>query len=254
MLSELLAVDVYVLFMIFTRIGAAVMFLPGFLNANYYARARLMLALSVAYVLMPVLGPKIPPMPASIAEFGLLVMGEVLVGAFFGLVLQAILAALDLTGNILSFSVGLAAAMVSDPSTQQQSQILSSFLTFTGVVVIFLTNTHHLMIRGVVESYALFIPGQPLPLDDLVSVFIRMLSDGFRLGMAIVAPLLVFALLFNAALGFTNRLVPQMQVFFVGMPLQIIIGLFLLAACLPAMMYWFLIQFADQVTFVFSRG
>lgn len=247
MLRDLLTVNIYTLLMIFARLGAAMMLMPVFGNSNIFMRARLLLALAISFLLLPVLGPYVPPMPAQPLSLLLLVLGEVTIGLFFCLVLQALLTPIDLAGNFISYSAGLANAFVFDSSSMQQSQILSSFLSLVGITLVLVTNSHHLMLEGMIGTYDLFRPGAGVPIDDMSSVFVDTLRQTFRIGMSLAAPLVVFSLTFNTALGLINRLVPQMQVFFVGMPLQILCGLFLLGVSLPAIMLWFLRTFSDNL-------
>lgn len=247
MLSEILTVNVYTLLMVFARLGAAMMFMPALGNANVFVRARLLLALSISFLLLPVLGPYVPPMPTNPLALLLLVLGEVTIGLFFCLILQALLTPIDLAGNFISYSAGLANAFVFDSNAMQQSQILSTFLSLVAITLVLVTNTHHLMLEGMVGTYELFRPGTGVPIGDMSSVFVSTLSQTFRIGMSLAAPLVVFSLTFNTSLGLINRLVPQMQVFFVGMPLQILCGLFLLGVSLPAIMLWFLRAFSDNL-------
>jgi flagellar biosynthetic protein FliR len=80
------------------------------------------------------------------------------------------------------------------------------------------------------------------------------LGDSFVVGIQLAAPVLVFALVFNTGLGLVNRLVPQMQVFFVGLPIQVMVGLSVLAIALPAIMLWFLRYFREGIGAFLSSG
>ncbi len=247
MLQDILSTDVFKLLLVFARFGAAMMLFPGISSVTVVVRARLLLALAIAFLLLPVLAPHLPPMPRDPMSMFILIGTEVTVGIFLGAVTQILVSPLDLAGNTMGYAIGLTNMFTFDPTTQQQSQLITGFLNLTGITLVFLTDTHHLMLRALVDSYGLFTPGQPLPMDDFATTLLRTLGDSFVMGFKLAAPFLVFSVTFNAGLGLLNRLVPQIPVFFVGLPVQILGGLALLMVCMPPIMYWFLRHFSDGI-------
>ena len=113
---------------------------------------------------------------------------------------------------------------------------LRSFLTLLGITLVFATDLHHLVIAALNDSYNIFAPGQVPLVGDMAHHITRVVTTAFRIGIQLSAPFLVFGLLFNLGLGVLSRLMPQMQVFFVGMPLSILLGLLLLLLVVGAMM------------------
>jgi len=248
MLREILATNIYALLLIFARLGSAMMFFPGLNSSTVPTRFRLLLAMMTAFLLMPSLAGHLPRMPTDLIPMVLLIAGEITVGLFFGVLAQILIMPLDIAGASIGYSVGLTNMFTADPVTAEQSQLLTGFLNLTAISLVFVTDSHHLMFRALVDSYSLFVPGEMLPLDDFSQALMRATSDGVMLGFKLAAPCLVFSLTFNTALALLNRLVPQMQVFFVGMPLQILGGIAVLAFCLPPIMYWFLRYFSDGLS------
>src|SRR5437588_685776 len=106
--------------------------------------------------------------------------------------------------------------------------------------LLFATNLHHLVIAALDDSYTLFHPGEVPLTGDMAALMTRTVAGAFRVGVQISAPFLVFGLLFNLGLGLLSRLMPQMQVFFVGIPLSIIAGFLILVLVLGALMGIFL--------------
>jgi len=151
--------------------------------------------------------------------------------------------ALAIAGSIYSFMSGLASALIFNPLASDQGALLSIFLSLVGLLLIFATDTHHLLIRAVVESYVLFKPGVYPMVGDMADVMTQTVANSFKLGFQLASPIVVVGLLFYVLLGLLARLMPQMQVFFIAMPLQIMMGLFLLMTTLSAMMIWFMKQF-----------
>jgi flagellar biosynthetic protein FliR len=254
MLREIVATNLFYLMLVFVRLGAAMILFPAIGGVAVSPRIRLLLALGVSFVVLPVLTPALPPQPNEPIHLALLIAEEATIGFYFGVLMQLLMAAIDLAGNFMGYSVGLTNALISDPVTEQQSQLLSGFLNLAAVALMLITNVHHLMLRAVIDSYSLFVPGAPLPLGDFVSQLVRTLGISFVIGLKMAAPLFIFSLVFNAGLGLLNRLVPQMQVFFVGMPLQILGGFSVLILSASAIMFVFLRYFGDSIGAYLAPG
>jgi flagellar biosynthetic protein FliR len=244
-LSELLSLDVFRFLLVFTRLGTAMMLMPGFGGTLISTQIRLLLALSISFVVMPTLSGVLPSLPKDLGQMVLLVGSEAAVGLFLGTVIQVLLTALNLAGTMVGFQTGLTNAFSFDPISQQQSQLLTGFMSNLALVTIFASDLHHLMLRAVVDSYAVFRPGMDLPLGDFAETLGHMLTEAFRLGLQLSAPLTVFGLVFYTGLGVLSRLVPQMQVFFVSMPIQALVGMWLVMVSLPIVMMLFLSYFAE---------
>jgi flagellar biosynthetic protein FliR len=112
-----------------------------------------------------------------------------------------------------------------------------------GVTLLFATDSHHLVIAALNDSYAIFAPGETVSSGDIASLATRAFSAAFLLGLQLSGPFLVFGLVFNIGLGVLARLMPQMQVYFVGVPLSIFVGFMVLALVLTAMMGTYLDYF-----------
>ena len=213
------------------------MLMPG-LNSNVVpARFRLLLAVSTAFVLMPTLAGRLPPMPPDLLSVALMVAGEATVGSFFGILAQILITPLDIAGSSISFAVGLTNMFTVDPVTEEQSQLLTGFLNLLAITLVFLTDSHHLMFRALVDSYGLFAPGgSRCPSATFRRTLMRTMADGRHHGVQAGGTVDRLHPDLQYGLGLLNRLVPQMQVFFVGMPLQILGGLSILMFCLPVIM------------------
>ena len=248
MLQQLLPDNVFAVMLIFTRIGAAIMLLPGFGEFYVMQRFRLLLALLIAVLLTPPLAPLLPPMPGSAVKLVAMVGSEAMIGLFIGSVARILLSALDIAGTIISFQLGLSAAQIFNPLIAAPGTLPSAFYSLLGVLLIFLTDLHHLLIRGLVDSYNVFTPGVLPPLNDLADVISRAVAGAFVIGMELAAPFLLLGLLFYVAMGIVGRLVPQLQILFVALPAQILGGLFILVFVLASGMRWFLDAFAQQFT------
>jgi flagellar biosynthetic protein FliR len=253
-LDQLLPAQIFAVFLVFARIGSAFAVMPGFSEAFVAMRFRLMLAGATSIVVAPIIAPTLPPAPEATAALFLLLTGEIVIGLFLGLTGRLALAAIQTAGMIIGMQTSLANAFAYDPTTAQQNAVVGAWLSTVALVLIFVTNLHHLMLRGLVESYALFLPGALPPVEDLTEAIVRLVSSSFLLGIQISAPFMAFGFIFFLALGLLARLMPQAQIFFVAMPLQIIIGFIVLSATIAIGMVTFLNGFESVLaSFVLTR-
>lgn len=228
------------------------MLLPGFGEVFVPSRVRLLLALAVTLVVTPLVAPSLPPVPdGPLAMFGTL-GAELAVGLFLGALARMMVAALHIAGVIAGFQTSLGNAQLFDPLSSEQGSLIGSLLHVMGVFVIFAANLHHMMLGALVGSYELFVPGAPLPVGDLSGAAVRAVGSSFVLAMQIAAPVIVAGMLFYLALGLLARLMPQVQVFFIAIPMQIVLGFLVLALTLSAGMMWFLGGFQSTFQELFA--
>ncbi len=226
--------------LVFARIGTMLMLLPGLGEASMSARMRLSIAVVLTAILFPL---HRAAYHIDLQAFGptLSMLGEeLIVGAVLGATARLAIAALEVAGSVVAQQLGLANITGVDPSMGQQSVLLGNFLTMLGITLIFATDMHHLVIAALNDSYTLFEPGEVPPLGDAAALITRTIGAAFRIGVQLSAPFLAFGLLFNVGLAVLSRLIPQMQVFFVGAPLSIMLGLVILVVVLGTMMNLFL--------------
>lgn len=218
--------------LIFGRIGAVLLMLPGVGESYVPPRIRLSLALVISLALWPVIAGALPALPATIGGMAGWIIREVIVGLMIGALLRSFMTALATAGEIVSLQTTLSFAQTANPLQAQPGTTIAAFLMLLGTTLIFATNTHHLFIAGLVGSYELIAPARPLMTGDFTTMAIKTLGDSFMLGVQLSAPVLVFALIFNLASGLVGRVMPQFQVFFAAAPLSVILGLSVFALSL----------------------
>ncbi|WP_374599398.1 flagellar biosynthetic protein FliR [Brevundimonas sp.] len=218
--------------LIFARIGAVLLMMPGIGESYVPPRIRLSLALVVTLCLWPVVSGSLPALPTSLGATVGWMLREVLVGLAIGTMLRIFLTSLSTAGEVVSLQTTLSFAQTANPLQAQPGTTISAFLLLLGTTLVFATNTHHLFIAGLVGSYRLIAPVQPLATGDFATLAVRTLGESFLLGVQLAAPVMVFALIFNLASGLVGRVMPQFQVFFAAAPLSIILGLSVFALSL----------------------
>ncbi len=246
MLADLLVIQVFALMMVFVRIGATFMILPTIGEAYISPQVRLLLALTFSIIVTPIVQDKVPAIPTSgILAIILLISAEILVGVFLGAIVRIMVAALATAGMVISVITGFANALLFNPGLDDQGSLQSVLLTMLGTLLIYATELHHVMLAGLVESYQVFQPGVMPPVGDFSQMIARGAADSFILAMKLASPFIVIGTVFYALLGLLARLMPQLQVFFLAMPMQIMLGLLVLLLTIQAIMMTFLADFSD---------
>jgi len=247
-LEQLVTLNLFQFFLVFARLGSAIMLLPGFGEAYVSPRVRLIFALAVSVALLPMLMDRLPAMPAGLDRFVGLLLLEIGIGIFFGLIARIVMLGAQSAGSVIALQIGIASALVSDPTTQQQAAITGNFLLALTVVLIFATGLDHMTLKGLVGTYAIFPPGELPPIDDVANHAARIVADSFAVAIQMSTPFLVYGIVFAVALGLLARLMPTLQVFFIAMPMQILAGFALLAVSLTAMMLFFLGSYEERMS------
>lgn len=216
--------DVFALFLIFVRVGAALMLMPGFSEPYIFSRSRLLFALLLTFVLAGPVAPHLPELPQHVGQLTLLIGQEAFLGLFLGGATRIMFATLHIAGSTIAVQSGLATASVFDPTQSSQGTLPGNFLTTVAMVLLFVTDGHHMLLRGLVESYGHLRAGAALPMGDMAAFITRIVQKAFDIGIQIAAPLLLVGLLTNLAMGILNRLMPSFQVFFIALPLQLLLA------------------------------
>jgi flagellar biosynthesis protein FliR len=229
--------------LVFARIGAMVMLLPGFGESNVPVRIKLAIALLLTLIILPLHRTAYHVDMGSMTPLIVLMVHEIVIGIVLGATARVTLAALQVAGSVIAQQMGLGFVTAVDPTQGQQGLLVGNFLTLLGITLLFATDSHHLLIAALNDSYAIFSPGETMSSGDVASLATRAFAAAFKIGMQLSAPFLVFGLVFNIGLGVLARLMPQMQVYFVGVPLSILAGFLIFALVITAMMGTFIDYF-----------
>jgi flagellar biosynthetic protein FliR len=232
---------VLVYLLVFARIGAMIMLLPAIGQAGIPSRVRLVLALAITVAFAPTVAANYPATaPDTPLALGILIVQEVTCGLLVGAMASITMSALQVAGYVIATQTGLAYAQTIDPTQGTQGAIVGNFISMLGVTLIFATDLHHLAIGAIAGSYRLIPPGAELPSGDMAEFAIRLVSGAFALGFQLSAPFLVFSFATTAAFGVLARLMPQLQVFFLATPVNILTGFLLMMLIIGTMMTVFL--------------
>lgn len=235
--------DLAALFMlVFARVGTLVMLLPALGERMVPGRVRLALALFLTLAMIPVVRPLLPAGAVDVQRSLGLMLFELVIGLMIGLTGRLVVASLQTAGNFVSQALGLSFAESIDPTQGGQAAAIGNLLTILGITLLFATDAHHLVIAAIRGSYTVLPPGQAPPTGDAVRLALDTLAKGFAVAVQIAAPFIVFGIVANLGLGVLSRLMPALQVFFLGVPGTVLFGFVILFAVLGMMMSGFLAE------------
>jgi flagellar biosynthetic protein FliR len=245
-----LPIDTAAFLILFCRVGAVIMLLPAFSEDAVPPQIRLVMALGFTFGMYGMLEPRVTPALHSGISLPLLVIGEVMVGLAIGMVVRILFSAAAIAGAIAAQQVGLSSALVVDPSMGGQAPLLSRLIGLAAVVVCMGAGVHHLWIASIFGSYATFPVGGMPNAADFAQLAVSVTGQALALGVSLAAPLILYGMLFNLGLGLAARVAPSIQVFFIAQPLNLLLGLSVLAMSIGAM----LTAFAAAMTTFMQSG
>lgn len=195
---------------------------------------RVMLIFSIALTLIVM--PLIPPMP-NIEMFSYqgmrVIANQVMIGLASGFIVQMVFAAVIFGGQAIAYSMGLGFASMVDPQNGQQVPVVSQLYVITGTLIFLVTDSHLLLIRMLLDSFStLPIADQSFVTDDFW-VILKWSSQIFAGGFLLALPVIASLLLINISFGVATRAAPQLNIFSVGFPVTLSLGLILIWATLP---------------------
>jgi len=222
--------------MILARIGAAVMVMPGLGEAEVPAPVRLGIGLSLTLLLFPVLGPGLPGPPDAVGEAARLLVIEILVGLWLGGLARCVMVAMTMAGQAIALLLGLAQALVPDPQIGGQGTAPARLLSLVAAVLVLGSGLYAIPLRALVDSYDLLPAGAAFPAGAGAEAMAAALAESLALALRLAAPFVLAGVVINVALGLLTRIAPQVQVYFLAVPGQVLAGIALLALIMPALL------------------
>lgn len=216
------------------RVGAVFLLTPILAITKAPVQFRVYFVIALATVIISAFA--VPPVNAGIAlaELTYAAIHELLIGSLMAFGIFAAFGAFLLGGRILDFQMGFGVANLIDPATDTQTAMMGVILNLIAVMLFFLVDGHHMIIRGLAYSFKLLPIGSSvneINLGAIVSQFGMM----FTFGVMLVAPAIFSILLLDVGLGVVARTMPQVNVFFVSIPLKVFVGLTVTAISLSNM-------------------
>lgn len=233
--------------LVLARISPLFVLAPLFSSSTIPPRVRGMIAVALALGLAPVAMPAGVTVPTGPVHYTELLVKELLVGTAFAFGLSCLMAGFSAAGGLLDIQIGYAFGSIVDPITGAQGAVISHLYSMVGVAILIAINGDALIISGVARTYDL-VPLTEMPLlRSMVSGTFDAFSGILISALAVVAPVMLTLLLTDAAFGLVSRVVPQMNIFAVGFPAKVIVGMLMIIVTLPFAAAWFSDRLAPSV-------
>jgi flagellar biosynthetic protein FliR len=252
-------VEVFKLFtLVLARVGGLFVSAPVFGSASFPNTAKIGFAALIAMLITPMLPAREVPLPDEGLALAMLAVGELAIGILVGFVITLVFAAVQVGGQIMDLQTGFGMMNIFNPALESQFPVFGFFLFILAVLYMLSFGWHHVMIKALVATY------QHVPLGGVVfrpELFLEASTWGtgmFVDGLMIAAPVAAAMVMAYATLGLLGRVVPQIQLFVVGFPITIALGLFLTAFTIGAYLSFldgaFYRTFRDVETLVRGLG
>ncbi|MFH1081211.1 MAG: flagellar biosynthetic protein FliR [Pseudomonadota bacterium] len=222
---------------IFVRISAMLVMIPVMGERSVPLRVKAGLALLIALLVFPVIHLDMPHLQvdadAEIIAITLAMTGEVMIGLIIGFAASMIFAGIRFAGDMIGIQMGLSIVNVIDPVSSTQVSIMAEFQYLFAMLVYLAVDGHHMFISAIFDSYRFVTPFAHHVSASLIQSILMYSKELFVTAVKICAPVMAVLLFSNVALGVVARTVPQINVFIVGMPLQVATGLIIFGLTIP---------------------
>ena len=224
--------NLQIFLLIFTRISSIFLTAPIIASRNIPYITKIGLAFVITVLLFPIINKEID-LPADILSYLIIILNQVVVGIIIGFTAYMIFIAIQLAGQIIDLQMGFGIVNIIDPLSNMQVSIIGQFQFVLGILIFLVINGHHYLFQAISDSFSIVplksIGITQVTVDKLIDIFYGMFIIAFK----IAGPATIALLLTNVTLGFIARTVPQMNVFIVGLPLNILVGIAAVLLSLP---------------------
>ena len=222
--------NVLATFIVFCRIGACLMLVPGYSSVNVPPQIRLFLALVTTFALTPILIAILKPLVdgASPLTLALLIGTELLVGSVIGLGGRVFFLALQTMLAVMASAIGLSSIPGTPVGDTDPAPPVVPLIMAAVTTLFFLTDQHWQVLRGLMNSYDVWHPGEKLTGEMALNQLVSRLADAFVLTLRITSPFIVYSVIVNLAVGLINKLTPAIPVYFISVPFVLFGGFMLL--------------------------
>ena len=151
-----------------------------------------------------------------------------MIGVVIGMVARFFVLGLQFTGTVMTMMTGFNAPPANDILEDGTENEITIMITFAGLLLLFMLDFHHVIIRAIADSYRTLPIGGVFESRKALVTLTNTLSSTFMIMLRLASPFVLYGLLFNVTVGFINKLAPQMPVYFVSQPFIVFGGLILL--------------------------
>ena len=231
---DLLQNHAAVFLLLLTRISGIFLIAPFYGSQNIPIYFRAGVAFAISLIIFPVVDQNtVIDAPPTVVGYGFSVLRELFIGWLIGFVGYVTMQAVNIAGKVMDMQAGFAVVNEMDPTSGQQAPLIGSLLNYLMLMMFLVTNGHHVVLASVIRSFdAIPLLGMHYK-PSLAEIMVDFTAGIFVTGVKIAMPITFAILLTNVSLGILARTMPQLNIFVVGIPMQIMVGIFVLAMLIP---------------------
>ncbi|HIG57683.1 MAG TPA: flagellar biosynthetic protein FliR [Candidatus Latescibacteria bacterium] len=223
--------EFHIFLLILLRVSALLIVAPIFGHRLFLARAKVGLAVMVSMVIFPTVDRF--DVPVGFLPYAVMMVGEVIMGLVIGYAVLLLFIGIQFAGQLAGLQMGFGIVNVIDPASHDQVSIIGQFLNILAILLMLTLDGHHIILNGLMTSFDAVPLGGVVLKVPVAQKMIALTAEVFVIAIKISAPIMIALFLISTAMGVLARTVPQMNVFIVGFPVQLGVGMSILMATLP---------------------
>ncbi len=218
------------------RVSAMIITIPILGDVTVPARVKVGLALLITFLVFPFVQTAAWRLSSDIFSLVFRMAGEIMIGVMIGYAGRLIFDGIQLAGQLIGFQMGFSIVNVIDPINNEQVSIISQFQYLIALLIFLVMNGHHIFLYAIVESFRILPPLGFHFSGELMQLTLVFVKNMMEVAIKTGAPIIAVLLFMSVGMGLIARTVPQINIFIVGFPLQIAIGLIGIGVTLPIFM------------------
>jgi len=223
--------EFHIFLLILLRVSALLIVAPIFGHRLFLARAKVGLAVMVSMVIFPIVDRF--DVPVGFLPYAVMMVGEVIMGLVIGYAVLLLFIGIQFAGQLAGLQMGFGIVNVIDPASHDQVSIIGQFLNILAILLMLTLDGHHIILNGLMTSFDAVPLGGVVLKAPVAHKMIALTAEVFVIAIKVSAPIMIALFLISTAMGVLARTVPQMNVFIVGFPVQLAVGMSVLMAALP---------------------
>jgi len=246
--------DIFLL--VFIRIISFLMIVPFFSGKNIPRQTKIIFAFFLSISAFWNVDSTRNILSTSLIQYSFIIFKEFLIGWILGFLVYIIFSVFYLAGQLIDFQIGFSMVSVFDPLSQIQVPITGNLYYLISIVILVILDAHHYLIKALVYSFNLLPIGETYINISIYQQFIDVITEIFILSIKIASPIIATIFIINIALGILVRVVPQMNMFVVGVPIKIVVGILVLIVFNPVLsnVIDYVINLMNELIFNLIRG
>jgi flagellar biosynthetic protein FliR len=238
-ITEIALRQIEIYSIIFIRVSGILFMMPFFGSENVPQLVKIGLALVITFVILPTLELGGIVLPNDLVSYVVMLAKELLVGIMLGYVSSIIFHGIQFAGDLVGFQMGLRIGNIIDPLSEEQVSIIGSLQNMLAVLIYLSMFWDHFLFQAMAASFHVIPVAGVVFKGQIAGELIRMSGEVFVISLKMGAPLLAALFLADVAMGFISRTAPQINIFIIGFPVKIAMGILLLGISLPFFSYVF---------------